>query len=356
MADETSDATVDPEGVDELVEEARDLISLSGLHHGQTLRAGVELGLFDVIDKAATQASEIADQLDLDADHTYRLLRALASLGVVTEQSSRSFSITPLGEVFRTEHPESLAAPALFYQSPEVVAAFTQLPAIVREGGIDGFDSEFGRPFYEYIQQNPEFAEIYNDTMDRVMANETDAVLEALDSYDFSGITHVCDIGGGYGHLLCHLLAANPHLEGTVFDLPEVVGQENRQHGPELGVQDRCTYAGGDMFESVPAADAYVMKHVLDNWTDDECVEILSTIHDAAPPEARVFVVEYLVSESEPAEELAFVDIHQLVVLGGGVSTKQHLAAQMNQAGWELVEIRSPEEGPLRIAEAKKAE
>lgn len=354
MDNEASDTTTTSDGTDELVEEAWELVDLSGFHHGQILRAGVELGLFEVVDQTATSSSEIAHELALDADHTYRLLRTLASIGVLTEHGSRNFSITPLGELFQSEHPQSLAAPALFYQCPEVVSAFTHLPAIVQEGGTDGFDYEFGKPFYDYTAQNPAFAGDYNDTMHRVMATETDTVLETLDSYDFSRMSHVCDVGGGYGHLLCNLLAANPDLEGTVFDLPSIVAEENRRHAPEVGVEDRCTYVGGDMFESVPAADAYFLKHVLDNWNHEECVEILSTLHDAAPPDARLFVVEYLVSGSEPAEALGRIDIHQLVVLGGGVRTEEELATQMNQANWELVEIRAPEEGPLRIAEGKK--
>lgn len=259
-----------------------------------------------------------------------------------------------MGEIFQAEHPQSLAAPALFYQSPEVVSAFTHLPAIVRDGGIDGFDYEFGTPFYDYTSQNPDFADIYNDTMHQVMASETDTVVETLEPYDFSRMSHICDVGGGYGHLLCHLLAANPELEGTVFDLSSVVAEENRHYAPEVGVEDRCTYVGGDMFESVPVADAYFLKHVLDNWTHDECVEILSTIHDAAPSGARVFVVEYLVSGATPAAKLGRIDIHQLVVLGGGVSTEAELATQMEQADWELDEIWAPEEGPLRIAEGRK--
>lgn len=159
MGDEGSDTTTTSDGTNELIEEAWELIDLSGFHHGQSLRAGVELGLFEVLDQTSTHSSEIAHELDLDENHTYRLLRALASIGVLTEHASRNFSITPLGELFQSEHPQSLAAPALFYQSPEVVSAFTHLPAIVREGGLDGFDYEFGTPFYDYIAQNPAVAE-----------------------------------------------------------------------------------------------------------------------------------------------------------------------------------------------------
>ena len=353
MEDETSETTTNAEQVDELIDEARELISLSGVRQGQILRAGVELGIFDVVDQTVTPASDIAHELALDTDYTYRLLRSLCSIGVVNEHSDRGFSLTALGEFFQPEHPQSLAEPTLFYQSPAVVSAFTHLPDLIREDGIDGFDHEFGCPFYDYTEQNPEFADSYNATMDRVMASETDAVLDALDAFDFSRMSHVCDVGGGHGHLLCHLLETQPHLEGTVFDLPSVVSEHSRQWAPKLGMEERCAYVDGDMFESVPTADGYFLKHVLDNWTDEECVEILSTIHEAALPDARVFVIEYLLG-SEPADQLALVDIHQLVVLGGGVSTKTELAV-MERAGWELVEVWTPQEGPLRVVEGKKA-
>lgn len=354
MTDETSDITTDSNRDDDLVDEAWELIDLSGIRQGQILYAGVELGVFAVADQTPTAASDIARELALDPDHTYRLLRALASIGVLDEHPDRRFSLTALGEVFQPEHPQSVSEPTSFYQSPEVVSAFTHLPAIVREGTRDGFDHEFGRPFYDYTEQNPEFADSYNRTMSRVTADETDAVLDALKAYDFSRFSHVCDVGGGHGHLLCHVLELHPHLEGTVFDLPSVVSEDAQHWAPTVGVKARCTYVGGDMFDSVPTADGYFLKHVLDNWSDGECVDILSTIHDAAPPDARVFVAEFLVG-SEPADPLALVDIHQLVVLGGGVSTRAERANQLEQAGWEFVDLWVPQEGPLRVIEGRKA-
>lgn len=119
--------------------------------------------------------------------------------------------------------------------------------------------------------------------MSRATADETDAVLDALDAYDFSRFSHVCDVGSGHGHLLCHVLELHSHLDGTVFDLPSVVREDAQHCAPTVGVEAQCAYIGGDMFESVPTADGYFLKHVLDNWNDEECVDILSTIHDAAP-------------------------------------------------------------------------
>lgn len=355
MKGEDSTTANDYDYSEEVIEEAWDLIDLSGVHRGQIIHAGVELGVFDLLDRAGRSPNEIAEELNLESKHTNRLLRALASLGVLAQDTDGQFSLTAVGAVFRSDHPESLSNPALFYQSPEVVGAFTHLPDLVREGGNDGFDYQFGKPFYDYIERNPEFGDVYNDTMDRVMAGETETVLDALDSYDFSEIEHLCDVGGGYGHLLCHLLSAHPTLEGTVFDLPPVIAEADRHVAPEVGVEDRCEYVGGDMFDNVPVADAYVMKHVLDNWSTEESVEILSTIHAAAPPEARIFVVEYLFPERELPEELSLIDIHQFAVLGGGVRTQQELGTQMEESGWELIEVWVPDDGALRVVEGQKA-
>lgn len=350
-----AESPADYDDSDQVLEEAWDLIDLSGLHRGQIIHAAVDLGVFEYLDKADRSTSEIAEELNLDADQIYRLLRALASMDVLTEDADHNFSVTRLGAVFQSDHPQSLADPALFYHSPQVVTAFTHLPDLLREEGIDGFECEFGQPFYDYIDQNAEFGEVYNDTMGQVMADETDAVLDALDGYDFSDMEQLCDVGGGYGHLLSHLLATHPTLQGTVFDLPSVVGEDDHHVAPEVGVEDRCTYVGGDMFDSVPVADAYFMKHVLDNWSPEESVEILSTIHAAAPPDARVFVVEYLFPEEEFPEELSLIDIHQLAVLGGGVRTQEELGRQMEEAGWALTGVWKPDEGALRVAEGMKA-
>lgn len=355
MEGENSEPPTESEDIDHVLEEAWELIDLSGLHRGQIIHACVKLGVFEHLGQGERSPDEVANELDVDTDQTYRLLRALASMDVLSEDADRNFSLTTLGAVFQSEHPQSLADPALFYHSPQVVTAFTHLPELVREESTDGFECEFGQPFYDYIDQNSEFGDVYNDTMGRVMADETDAVLDALDSYDFSNMQELCDVGGGYGHLLCHLLAAHPRLRGTVFDLPSVVAEDDRHVAPEVGVEDRCAYVGGDMFDSVPVADAYFMKHVLDNWTDEQSVEILSTIHDAAPPDARVFVIEYLFPEREAPEELSLIDIHQFAVLGGGVRTKQELRSQMDDAGWELIDVWAPDEGALRVVEGKRA-
>lgn len=181
-------------------------------------------------------------------------------------------------------------------------------------------------------------------------------VLDALDPYDFSRFSHVCDVGGGRGHLLCHVLEAIPHLRGTVLDLPGVVTEEERRWASKLDVTDRCTYVGGDMFERVPEADAYFLKWILHNWDDEECRQILSTVHEAAPADGRLFVIESVVPGPGTPHFAKRLDVTMMAQVGGRERTEAEYAALLERADWELVERWTPEEGPLSILEAEKVE
>ena len=157
-----------------------------------------------------------------------------------------------------------------------------RLSELLRSGGEEAFEDEFGQSMFEYIQANPEHAEVFHEGMESNSAIETRGVLSALEDYDFSDVSRICDVGGGTGHLLSHVLAEHPHLEGEVLELPDVVEQAGAV--PEqLGVEDRITFTAGDMFEEVPGADAYLMKQITPDWNDEKCVEILGTIRTAAP-------------------------------------------------------------------------
>ena len=124
-------------------------------------------------------------------------------------------------------------------------------------------------------------------------AVETQWALAALANEDFSQIHTLCDVGGGHGHLACGLLNAYPHLQATVLDLPGVVGETDQLWAPKLGLSDRCRYLGGDMFHEVPPADAYVLKSVLHDWSDDECMRILANLRRAVVGAGRVFAADF---------------------------------------------------------------
>lgn len=339
-------------GPDDRVEEALDLISNQSFIRGQTLRAAVELGLLDALTDGPIRADAIAADRGLDAENTYRLLRGLAHHGVVEEDENRRFSLTPVGEYFRSDHPQSVRDAVLLFWHPDRLAAFTHLSDIVREGGPTGYEREFGKPAYEHVDQNPALADTFDGTMTLFSQLAAPEVLAALDGYDFSQISKICDVGGGQGYLLCRLLAAHDHLEGTVLERPEVVEEEADHWAPELDVEDRCTYVAGDMFEAVPAADAYFLKNVLQDWSDEECVEILSTIRRSAPADASVFIVKRLLPSPGETGPAIPSDIHMMAVTGGRERTEAEYQALLNQADWTFVKTWNTDEGGYSVIEA----
>lgn len=354
MEDNPDTVGADSASIDDLVDEAEKLIGTDALWRGQIIHTAAELKIFSVVDNRQTVASDVAAELDLNQDRTYRLLRALASFGVLEEDDDRCFSLTPLGELFQADHPKSLRSDILFNRSPEWLRSMLHLPAVVKEGTPSGFVREFETQFFEYIASKPEYGRVYNELMELASRDHPDQFLDAMTGYNFSRFSLVCDVGGGRGHFLCHLMAAVPHLEGVVFDLPHVVADGDRW-AEKLGVADRCRYVEGDMFERVPEADGYFLKWILHNWDDDDCHLILSNVHDAASSDGRLFLLETLVPGPSTSHYAKRLDVTMMTQVGGRERTRDEYRVLLDGAGWELEAVRNPGEGPLSILEAVKA-
>ena len=338
-----------------LVNEAMDLVGTEQLWSGQLLYASARLGILERLADDPKSASEIADDLNLHPDRCYRMLRALSHFGVFAEDHDHRFALTPVGELFLPDHPNSVRNDLLIDHSPEWIRSKLHLPDMAREGGPNGFVREFGTEFFDYLEANPEFAEVFNEHMTVRSRRETELVLEALDEYDFSEIGSVCDIGGGHGHLLCHLLETQSHLEGIVLELPSVLAEDDNLWAAKLDVESRCTYEPGDMFESVPRTHAYLMKSVLHDWDDEDCIKILSNVAEASPPDGRLFVVELLVPGPETSHVSKRLDMTMMVFLDGRERTKEEFETLLGRAGWELEETWTPAEGPVRVLEAVRS-
>ena len=255
-----------------------------GRWRSQTLSAGAEMGVFDHLDKTKSE-----DSRDSGRRVGGRSNPALspasgagrhrsASRGCITWVRAHGCRRICCG----TAHPQSLNPMARLEEGPQHYALWKHLPAMVRDGKQNAFVREFGRMAFDYALENPDYAERFKQAMTSYSAVQSSLVLEALRDYDFSRIHTFCDVAGGYGHLMCALLQAHPHMAGIVFDLPEVVEDVDQLWASKLGLQARCRHVGGDMFESVPSADAYSLKMILHDWNDGECIEILSNIRKAA--------------------------------------------------------------------------
>lgn len=326
-----------------------------GRWRSQILHAGVKLGIFESLAAGPRGAASIARDLSLDAAMAYRLLRGLACIGVLAEDSDRVFALTEAGAFLRKDHPQSLHGMTLLEEGPEHYAVWKHLTAIVRDGKQDGFLREYGHPIFEHTGADPAYAEVFNEAMTSYSTGETQLVLEALSGCDLSGIDHLCDVGGGHGHLLCGLLERMPKARGTVYDLPVTFAARERLWAARMGMADRCSYVPGDMFKSIPPAGAYVMKHILHDWNDDQCVRILKNVHAASPAHARVFVAEYVVPGPGMPHFAKLFDVHMMCATKGQERTEQEYAGLYRQAGWKLVTTWYPPSRLMGVVEAVKA-
>jgi hypothetical protein len=308
-----------------------------GRWRSQTLSAGTELGIFDHLDKEKPKNPELlAAELSIDPVLLYRLLRAQATIGLLAEDASRGFVLTEAGDLLRAAHPQSLNPMSRLEEGPQHYALWKHLPAMVRDGQQNAFVREFGQMAFDYALENPDYALRFKQAMSSYSTVQSSLVLEALRDFDFSRIRTFCDVAGGHGHLMCALLEAQPDLAGIVFDLPEVVGDINQLWASRLGLQARCKYVGGDMFESVPSADAYSLKMILHDWNDSECLQILANIRQAATGVAQIFIVEHVIPEYDVSHFSKLFDVHMMCWGSGRERTEAEYRQLLEQAGWKL--------------------
>jgi O-methyltransferase domain/Dimerisation domain len=322
-----------------------------GRWRSQIAYAGVKLGIFEAIGREGKDAAVIAKELRLDPVLSYRLLRALACLGLLREEAGRRFSLTSAGEFLRADHPETLRGITLLEEGPEHYAIWRHLPDMIRDGRQNAFVREFGHTAFEHPARHPEYFRAFDEAMSSYSSTEAAGVIDALRGHDLSKITHMCDVGGGHGYLLCSLLTKHPHMRGTLLERAEVLRDERQLWSKKMSLTDRCAHVPGDMFASVPSADAYIMKHIIHDWNDDECVRIFSNIHKAAPPDARIFIAEYIVTGPDTPHFAKLFDIHMMCWGTGRERTSEEYAALLERAGWKYVETLYPSAGAIGVVE-----
>jgi hypothetical protein len=295
----------------------------------------VRLGIPDLLTKGAADASTIAAATGTHAPTLYRLLRALAAAGIFHEDERGRFSLTATGAYLAADHPESLRAWVSVVDSAPMREAWANLEHSIRTGE-NSFMALHGEDVWAWRRHEPEEAATFNRAMAAMSAGVGTAVAKA---FDFGGRSLVADIGGGSGSLLAAILLEHPHLRGILFDQPAVVADPVELE--RVGVGDRCEIVGGSFFDAVPGgADAYVMKAILHDWEDAECVAILGSIRREIPDDGVLLVVERVIGPPNEDLEGKLSDLHMLVMPGGRERTAEEWKALFEAGGFRLEDIR----------------
>jgi DNA-binding Lrp family transcriptional regulator len=318
---------------------------VTGYRISAALSVAAELGLSDELAGGPRTVAELATAVGVDEETLARLVRALVAIGVYAKQDG-AVSNTPLGEGLRSDVPGTLRPLARMLQDPAVWAAWGHLDHSVRTGE-NAFEALHGVDVWTHRQHQPEHNEIFNDNMTALSWEIAGAVAAA---YDFSAFSDVVDVGGGKGIVLDAVLKSNDELTGTVFDQEHVVATEP----VSAAVGPRWSAVVGDFFESVPAADVYLLKSILHDWPDDRCVEILRVCGKSLNPDGVILVIETVLGRPGQEAHAAFSDINMLVMPGGRERTEDEYAVLFAAAGLHLSRVVDTD-SRMSIVEARPA-
>jgi hypothetical protein len=324
---------------------------LFGKHITYSLSAVARLGVADHMLEGPADAETLARLVGAHPDALRRVMRALAAVGVFNQQEDGSFSLTPAGQLLCTNAPGSVRHFAIQIGDRWATRAFEHFQATVCTGK-DAISQAFGKNIFDYFADEPEESANFNRSMTAFSAAVAQAVVNA---YDFTSVGKLADVGGGHGFLLASVLDANPHLSGVVFDLPEVAaGALDQPHFANCS--SRVQIEAGSFFERVPErCDAYMMKSIIHDWSDDHCVTILNLIRQQLPPNGRLLVIEQVLGDRPDLSLSTFLDLEMLTMtVGGRERTGAQFRHLFSRAGLELTRI-IPTRSFMSIIEARLA-
>jgi hypothetical protein len=323
---------------------------IRGYRQSRCVGVAVELGLAERLAAGPRTGEELAAEVGAHAPSLRRLLRALVAMGVVAEDASGRYSITPFGEELRQDR---LGPAAQFYHSDHTWQAWLRLDHSIKTGER-AFDHVYGMRNWEWYAAHPAEAGIFDAAMSTMTRPVSVAVAEA---YDFSGCRLVADVGGGDGTLLIEILRRYPSVRGVLFDLPNVV-ERGRSKVIAAGLLDRCQIVGGSFLEAVPSeASVYMMKWIIHDWEEPAVSTILARCRAAVGDSgAHLLLIERVLPERVGPEDLddVLADLEMLTSPGGQERTEAEYAALLMRAGFKLERI-IPTPTPVKILESVPA-
>ena len=321
---------------DEVERDRRALRALvNGFMASQAVHAFTLLGVADLIGTGRRPAGELAEATGANPQALYRLLSALAAMGILDEDDDRSFALTPLGDGLRSDAPGSMAGWVELIGTPNFWQNWGQLSDSIRTGQT-GWQLRHGVDAWTYREQHPDAGRVFDRAMMSLTGNDAGSVAAA---YDFAHVGTIVDVGGGRGTLLAEILAGNPQARGVLFDQPHVVDKAAELLA-DKGVLERCRVVGGSFFEAVPeGGDAYLLKSVIHDWYDPEARSILTTCRRAMRADAVLLLVENLLGPPNEGLATKLGDLNMLVNPGGMERTREQYAELLAGAGFRLERV-----------------
>ena len=303
--------------------------------------SAAKLNIADHLKEKPQTAEQLAEATHCHASSLYRVLRALSSVGVFKENERNQFELTQLGETLQSDVPGSMKAMAIA-QLGDHFNAWGNLVYSIKTSNTS-FDNIEGMSVWKYYETHPDEGVNFM----KAMTGVTNAVImNVLPFYDFSTFKTIVDVGGGNGALLMAVLNKAPDARGIVFD-EEYVVNETEKELLAKSFDKRCRVQAGTFFDFIPGdADAYLMKMVLHDWNDEQCLQILNNCSKAMKPGCKLLVIEAVIPEGNVPHPGKFMDINMLAMTGGRERTEKEFSILFANAGLKLSKI-IPTQSPM---------
>ena len=317
----------------------------------QALYVAAKLGIADLLIEGGRTTAELAAATDTDERSLYRVLRALASVGVFTESEQRTFENTPASDTLKTDAPNSTRYFVMFMGEEPHWRNIGHTMFSVKTG-LPAWEHVHGEPCFPYLFiTNKELGEIFNRAM--ISFSHQD-IAPVMNAYDFSTTGTLADVGGGYGQLLAAVLKKHPAMKGVLFELPQLV-ERARAFMESNGVANRVEFVAGDFGKEIPVrADVYMLKHIIHDWYDDTNQTILRNIRWHMPDDGRVLIIDSVIPTGNEPHLKKVLDIEMLIAPGGVERTAEEFETLLNNSGFRPSRI-IPTASPNSIIEAVKA-
>ncbi|MBV9010707.1 MAG: methyltransferase [Pseudonocardiales bacterium] len=327
---------------------------VQGYEVTQIVATVARLGLADRLVEQPKSSAELAEATGADPEGLARLLRAAATVGLVTELEADHFELTPVGACLAADaQPASLRDFAVALASPGQWLPCGRLFDAVMSGH-PSTALALGTEIWDYYRNNPEEGAVFARAMGGLSASVS---TEVAAHYNAARFTRIVDVGGSQGTLLAGLLKAAPQATGVLFDRPEVIA-EARPVITARGLAERMELVSGDFFTEVPAGgDLYVLKSVLHDWNDTDVLRILANCHRAAQPGSMLLLVEGLKPTEPGPSPIHLINLLMFIQVKGRERTREEHQALLEAAGYRLERVLTPSTGlyhPWSLLEARR--
>ncbi|KAF3443879.1 hypothetical protein FNV43_RR13569 [Rhamnella rubrinervis] len=332
--------------VDESVRgQAEILQHVSAFVTSMALKCAVELRIADIIHSHGGSpitlsqiASGITGSSPPNVSFLERIMRLLVQKNIFaahhpSDGGETLYGLTRASRWILRDKKPNLAPFVLMKGNSQSLSVWSCLSQCVKDGG-PAFEKAKGSQLYDIASADPEFNNLFNDAMSSTAEILMGVFLPAYKD-GLRSIGTLVDVGGGIGSILSEIVKSHPHIRGINFDLPHVVAT--------APANDRVTHIGGDMFDAVPSGDAILMKSILHNWTDEQCVKILKNCRKALPEKTGKLIIVDAVLQQENdnlfEEEKSVLDLVMMAFLSGKERTEAQLKKLLEEGGFPRYKI-----------------